>query len=263
MFSVSPPPIPRPHDAECMDSVAFTKLRAKAAAHQNSVMRTFALIMQGTNGEQQDAHEFLLHILNCLVECKNQPDAKRIVKVTKAAFLQQYAVAKTCTNCKHKSRSVDETHLVLTLPMTTTIQVGIDEFVTSHIRMTCEHCDKLTDVMFRRIVCKRHPRYMFIHIARFAYYPTAMKIDTPIRVENVVKMCGKSYVLKGFVVHSGSMTSGHFIAIVRVQNNRWFVCNDMFVSPISRIDMLKQLPKAYLLLYSATPSHLDHSFKST
>lgn len=57
------------------------------------------------------------------------------------------------------------------------------------------------------------------------------------------------YNLSGVVVHSGSLTGGHYIAYVRVGNG-WAYASDANVSAAQQSTVLKS--QAYLLFYTST-----------
>lgn len=56
------------------------------------------------------------------------------------------------------------------------------------------------------------------------------------------------YDLYGVTVHSGwSTSSGHYYSYCKTHDNRWFECNDSFVSQTNEATALNQ--EAYLLFY--------------
>jgi ubiquitin C-terminal hydrolase len=59
-----------------------------------------------------------------------------------------------------------------------------------------------------------------------------------------------NYTLKGAVIHSGSLYSGHYIYISRnIKTNIWSLCNDSFISIIQDSQINSYLNNAYLLYY--------------
>jgi len=56
------------------------------------------------------------------------------------------------------------------------------------------------------------------------------------------------YDLFGIINHSGSLHQGHYIATVKVEN-RWYHCNDSFISYAGETVEESEVNGAYMLFY--------------
>ena len=56
------------------------------------------------------------------------------------------------------------------------------------------------------------------------------------------------YELYGVCNHSGSVLGGHYTAYIKNANNKWYHCNDTFVTEVPIIESIIS-PKAYVLFY--------------
>ncbi len=55
---------------------------------------------------------------------------------------------------------------------------------------------------------------------------SANKIKGLVSYEKIIEINGQRYELQGVVVHWGTMAYGHYIAVVKRSNGKWFYCND-------------------------------------
>ncbi len=219
--------------------------------HHSRVFRGFGKMVRGSNGTQQDAHEYALQLMNWLREDmkdESVKEANKIKRIACAAFDMKMKVTKTCPNCNKTSESAEEQHICLSLPVMSTLLEAWQSYTTSCIEMRCEACNASGDFVFRKTITT-HPRYLWLHMARFMWYPSPQKLNTPMRFQHHLELDGVKYSLKGFIVHNGDMRGGHFLCCVRI-SGRWFLANDMFIRPLSVVEMSSKLPGAYMLLYS-------------
>jgi ubiquitin C-terminal hydrolase len=56
------------------------------------------------------------------------------------------------------------------------------------------------------------------------------------------------YEFSGGVIHFGSLSGGHYIAIIR-KNNKYYLCNDSHINEIEESKAHEMIRKAYLILF--------------
>lgn len=172
-------------------------------------------------------------------------------------FQGQYFSTISC-DCKHKEYSCDTLFdLSLTLPSINTFSCTLYDCFDSLIRETsvpeykCQNC-KEKGKCRSKVEFYRLPKVLVIQLKRFIISMSrAQKLDTEVVYPDTLDLkkycrndCAK-YKLHGISSHSGSLSSGHYIADV-FEDNRWYTCNDerVFVS-----DFPKKFSSAYLLFY--------------
>jgi ubiquitin C-terminal hydrolase len=109
-------------------------------------------------------------------------------------------------------------------------------------------CDKCKDnrIASKRLETSQWSKHLIIILKRFEqngdrYNKNNNEIDIPINWRH-------NYQLQGFIFHSGSINSGHYIYIGKHQNN-WYMFNDNFVSQIDISQLNNYKNYAYILYY--------------
>jgi ubiquitin C-terminal hydrolase len=120
----------------------------------------------------------------------------------------------------------------------------------------CDGCKKKV-VATKQMTISTPPAVLVLHLKRVSFMNAFSKVKKHISFDkNLVLPCSHPkrkvpYELFGVVVHTGgSVSSGHYIALVRSANGQWLQMNDESVSHISAPDILKQ--QAYILFYRQT-----------
>ncbi|KAJ0037190.1 hypothetical protein NL108_018714 [Boleophthalmus pectinirostris] len=77
-----------------------------------------------------------------------------------------------------------------------------------------------------------------------------VKINQPVNVPQTLQMSGEHlYNLYAIVEHSGELRRGHYVSIIRSQNDdEWYIFNDS-MAPHSVSPTLERSRRAYLLFY--------------
>lgn len=110
------------------------------------------------------------------------------------------------------------------------------------------YCEKCKD---KRIASKRTtiiewPKYLFVWLKRFHHggrniRKNAQALEIPLTWRH-------NNVLKGAVIHYGSLNGGHYVYIGE-KDNKWYLFDDASVSEIEIGQLQKYLANAYCLLY--------------
>lgn len=204
--------------------------------------------------QQQDAHEFLLYLLNNAHTelLKGTPciDKKTIVTETLGGLLQSEV---TCLKCKRMSKKKEDfLDLSLDLPTTKNDRSDIcclTECLQNFIKVEeleknewylCEHC-KRREPTTKRFWLLQLPNVICIHLKRFRYnHYNYTKVNTFVRfpikdldmnpylLENPLQGPVETniYDLSGVVVHHGSGSrSGHYTSYSK-RDGEWYDFND-------------------------------------
>ena len=203
------------------------------------------------NGPQQDASEFLVHLLTHFEEK---------IKSLSDIFEGELVSTRTCQRCFHSCTSNQPFKLYslqMDLPSMNEIQ-PLDLYnLMHHFHRTenlydyrCEHCNSYNSKKKLSIITL--PRILVIHLSRFR---GLQKIHEYVRFNTQVSIkyntdgseYHKQYRIMGIVVHLGSsIASGHYIAYIRA-GEKWFKMNDDTVSAVCWRTVRRK--KAYLLFF--------------
>ncbi|XP_055012333.1 uncharacterized protein LOC110171992 isoform X2 [Boleophthalmus pectinirostris] len=199
--------------------------------------------------EQRDAAEHFEKILRL-----TSPEASQI-------FHGKLINSNICRECKDKTETAAG-FWSLPLPLVNdnneyNVEKGIEDFfrpsvISGDDQMYCEKCDKKCDA---DLGCemKDHPEVLVLLLKRFEFdyrYMTYVKNNQPVNVPQTLQISGEHlYNLYAVVEHSGELRCGHYVSIIRSQNDdEWYIFNDSmaphFVSPT-----LERSRRAYLLFY--------------
>jgi len=104
------------------------------------------------------------------------------------------------------------------------------------------------------------PDYLIIHLRRFEESEKGLKknknpIEYPLEID-MSRFCSKSWAnqgkfqLIGLIIHKGnSLGEGHYVALSRRNDGKWYYCNDAQVTEIEEELVTRSQRLAYLLLY--------------
>ena len=203
------------------------------------------------NGPQQDASEFLVHLLTHFEE-KCRPLSN--------IFAGKLVSTRTCQHCFYTFRKNEPFKLYslqMDLPTTNAIHPIDLYMLMDHFHRTedlpdshCEHCN--THNSKKKLSIITLPRILVIHLSRFR---GLQKMDEYVRFNAQISIeyniqnndYNTQYQLTGIVVHIGaSIAVGHYVAYVRA-GEMWFKMNDSKVRTVTWSTVKRQ--KAYLLFF--------------
>lgn len=239
-------------------------------------------------GRQEDAHEFLRYVIDachntCLRLKKLQHHRRKaLVNGGKAVLngagggLEGNSVVKDifggalqsqvkCLSCGKESNKVDEImDISLDVMHSASLKEALHKFFQAEVldgnnKYKCDNCKKLVSAK-KQMSILQAPNVLVIQLKRFEGI-FGGKIDKAIAFEEVLVlssyMCKASqdphpeYNLFASIVHSGfSPDSGHYYAYIKDAMNRWYCCNDSFVSLSTLKEVLSE--KVYILFFSRT-----------
>lgn len=231
-------------------------------------------------GRQEDAHEFLRYVIDachntCLRLKKLQQHRRKAVvngsgnedfggnSVVMDIFGGSLQSQVKCLSCGKESNKVDEImDISLDVMHSASLKEALHKFFQAEVldgnnKYKCDNCKKLVSAK-KQMSILQAPNVLVIQLKRFEGI-FGGKIDKAIAFEEVLVlssyMCKASqdphpeYNLFASIVHSGfSPDSGHYYAYIKDAMNRWYCCNDSFVSLSTLKEVLSE--KVYILFFS-------------
>lgn len=202
--------------------------------------------------QQQDAHEFLMYLLNGLIN-ENAQYADRFRDMFQITFEEVL----TCTICNtsrtNPALSLEYGINLSTIDESTLSQLLIDDSNELLDRVNCEVC-KVNQPTSKKLVMTRAPPVLIFHLRRFLFNGLrSSKINSIVSFDELEVIRTRSgnvtYDLQSFIVHRGEEAiSGHYIAIVKLEQS-FFLLDDAIVHQTdfqpTQVD-----GQPYLLVYS-------------
>jgi len=198
---------------------------------------------------QADAHELVLCILN---EMDQEGPREVFLGLTQRKLI--------CSKCPYKKVEIKKMSF-LDLNLSTngcnhgTVTECLDAFFTPETDLVGYHCGgcKQPDTATKSLSIDITPIVLMLHLQRLV---VGKKIQRPVMFGDILDLNpyieGPKeplvYDLISVVVHKGSHTRGHYVAITK-RGQVWNHHNDLITSPINQLDVLKH--QAYILMYRA------------
>ncbi|VDN07062.1 unnamed protein product [Thelazia callipaeda] len=256
-------------------SSAFSALMDTAWSGMYSVLRpqqfleTFAAEVNASlaNGQQHDAQEFQIYLLDALHE-----DTNRVVK--RISFEQNYTgenlkaeaadyreklkdfasspISDTfncqtmsslqCNKCKRQSVTFEEL-VQLSVEVPDKNLALLEDCIRNHFqdveldgscKWRCPDCQSLQSAT-RKMLLWKLPLILVIHLKRFTFIGDRwQKNNINVRFDTLrLELQNEYYNLYAVVNHKGNLNSGHYTCMVRNQNrNQWLLFDDDVVTPI-------------------------------
>ncbi|CAF1042015.1 unnamed protein product [Adineta ricciae] len=227
--------------------------------------------------QQQDAHEFLLLLLDCLHQDLIQIKSKKEDRNTSLIldlFYGTYRTTTTCSICKNMSINYDP-FLCLSLPIPSMhhctledcfVDFDTDESLTDDQQWFCPTCQCLCDAT-RRLEIEKLPKVLIIQLKRFElnfdqqWVKNNSHVYYPLDSFDLKQYCSSSssYALYSAINHNGTLNDGHYTTFCRNLSNdssAWFECDDDKVE-YSSTDKLLMNTNAYLLFYILERSKIN------
>ncbi|KAG8890768.1 hypothetical protein FRB98_004813 [Tulasnella sp. 332] len=232
--------------------------------------------------QQQDAHEFLIAVLNQIHTSSRGSTSISCVCVVHSTFAGQLQSDVRCKNCGNVTSSVD---LMLDMSLDLgakgqrpekseeTLAGCLRRFTLSEsLDLKCSKCNSSNEST-KRLSIRKLPPVLSFTFKRFKHDATATKIDNYVRFPATLNMApyttmasganpdparlGPSalyeYELFAVVIHEGQVNSGHYTNFARF-GDHWYHFDDDKVTPSTLRECLKS--HAYMCVY--VKRHLDY-----
>jgi uncharacterized UBP type Zn finger protein len=201
-------------------------------------------IMSGWDPKlQQDAHDFFTHLTHSLhVEEYNQHGIE--LTAVRTTVFGQLAHHIQCNTCAHSQIEFEDFNY-LTCPLQPNSINDITIEMTDISPRSCGACN--TSPVLSSTEIAQAPPVLFILLGRFddAYRKIHAEVDLQ---QQLVTKSNRLYELTAVIQHEGpTSVTGHYTTLLKhPQNQQWFMCNDLLVSP-------HKLPRysayAYIVVY--------------
>ncbi|XP_006454274.1 hypothetical protein AGABI2DRAFT_53794, partial [Agaricus bisporus var. bisporus H97] len=222
----------------------------------------------------QDAHEFLNHLLNMIVEEieeeRNLPQEATLVHKLFEGVLTSETRCLTCETVSSRDESFLD--LSIDIEQNSSVTACLRSFSASEMlcqrnKFLCDACCDLQEAE-KRMKIKKLPNVLALHLKRFKFQEDVQKyikltyrVTFPfeLRLFNTVddlENADRLYELFAIVVHLGNGPHhGHYISIVKSVGS-WLVFDDDNVYPIPEVEIPKYFGdsnsgSAYVLYYQA------------
>lgn len=231
---------------------------------------------------QQDAHEFLINIIELLSkgcsykikikvkgEIKNEKDKLELKCINKfkklyqnnysiftKLFYGQYNNILKCINCNYTNNNFDPfCNIMLETKYDSVIECLDDymkeEKLDDENMWNCDNCNKKCNAI-KKINIWKLPEILTLTLKRFEYSNKSKKIDKLIKISDKIDMSkyltgynDKSvYQIYAICNHTGNVNGGHYFSYCKTEN-KWYNYNDSSVSEIDKVVS----NNAYILFY--------------
>lgn len=210
--------------------------------------------MEENRNRQEDAHEFLVCLINAMFHQFNDVHDVKILELH-GIFDGRLEQTTRCSACEGQSQHSD-VFRTLELVLSDTIDSALDKhFGRNEVEsMRCESCHGENDGTIE-IKIAAAPTVLCLMLKLWNEYGTKIKkirmqIPPQLNFSRYCKEGQPKYRLKAGIVHIGDTTrNGHYTTVVCNENNRNILFNDEMVTNLSASDALKKIQRAYILLY--------------
>ena len=219
--------------------------------------------------EQEDAHEFLIKLLELMYEdlgiinmstlqdtTNDKPNEQKDKVVPKIMEILQgiHKITILCKSCHYTSSSFEPFNILSLFPSTTK-NSKVEELIKyaykdNCIDYTCPICGKQDSVLQKYEIVKL-PKILILHLKRFDVNSNGISknqqyVDFPLEKLKI----GENelfFNLKGITNHYGTLNAGHYIGFCKSRNDEeWYKCDDSIITKIST--SLKNLKCLFVVL---------------
>ena len=218
---------------------------------------------------QEDAHEYLCHVLDQLegskknhIDCHIQFPNINPIEIINGMFQGIFRSKIKCLTCKQSSCAYDPfTNITLDISQgVTSLENALEKFMRAEYLQKSYHCFNCKSNVdsLKEISISKTPSVAIFHLKRSQFSqnrPTklAKYVSYPENLNLSPYMTDKNrkpvrYKLNSVVVHSGNFADeGHYYCYVRDSNDKWYLMNDARVRRVNITEVLNQ--NAYILFY--------------
>ncbi|KAI8089985.1 uncharacterized protein BX664DRAFT_334380 [Halteromyces radiatus] len=234
-------------------------------------------------GRQEDAHEFMMFLLDSMHKCTVQSYGKLDAKMERSAFIYQIFGGQLqsqlrCYSCNAKSNTFDNfLDLSVDLQQADSVQRALENFIKVDMiggndpdtKYRCDSCKQKVNAG-KQMTIHQLPSMLCVHLKRFTFdmmrgymrkvtkdIKYTERLDMSPYVSKEIKCSTAMYHLYAVLVHLGyGCDSGHYFAYVKAPDGKWFRMDDEEVTPVSLKEVLSQ--QAYMLFYSSDKSSIPN-----
>ncbi|CAD8129284.1 unnamed protein product [Paramecium sonneborni] len=128
-----------------------------------------------------------------------------------------------------------------------------------------DKCQFIKKSVLRKIQITQTPKYLILHLKRFAQFPKSQKITDEVTYPEILDIKGfcaenveyTKYALKGVISHMGQLNGGYYVAYAQRQNIWYF--DDNIVTK-DKIGQHLQDKSAYIIFYEQLWKDVNFTF---
>ena len=219
-------------------------------------------------GQQEDAHEFLMHVLSkmedsCLFGKESLDVYSKHTTVVGQIFGGYLRNQLNCHSCKERRNTFDP-FMDINLGMSNvhSVESAMQRFIKPDNLdgYRCWNCQQ-TGSVTKRLTIHTPPNVLTVQLNRFSAFGSKITGNVTFTENLNIRLYTTQfsrkdhiiYSLHAVIVHSGqTSTSGHYYAFVKAPNGTWHLMNDSRAVPVSLATVLAA--DAYVLFYTRTLS---------
>jgi ubiquitin carboxyl-terminal hydrolase 48 len=197
--------------------------------------------------EPNDVHEVLLFIINEIAD-----EEKKILNdnLVNTFFSCKINNEITCGHCK-KCINNDVSTYIIDLEINDSTITLLDCFkqyfdINSFSDWKCDNCN-YTVLSTKQYKINSLPPYLFICFKRFNNLLT--KNDKSIEIPDEFIIHNKKYKYVGSIIHLGSFNMGHYITLIKQNNNQFCIYDDINLRLVNKENVTELLKKSYICLF--------------
>ena len=214
----------------------------KLEALKESIHKKFS------NQEQQDSHDFLLHMIDKLSE-ENQNDFHCKIQRSLKSIMRSTFTCQSCNNID----IIKEVFVIidLTIEGNNTLDDCIKKVIGRYeIERTCPACGCLNASKVSCII--KWPNYLILSLNRRGNVHPIICTER-INIGDYSRTFTGSYSLFGIIMYHGSIDFGHYYAIVKSKKDEWALIDD---DTYKKVDINNYLDHnhIYILFYQLNSS---------
>ncbi len=182
------------------------------------------------NCNPQDAHELLMTLFNEFISSEMDRDRGAFERLSWGILKSEMK----CSGCLHVSKMTgdDSYCLSLELPIKSNASINdcLEQFLEEEVipleqKWRCMQCGTLSAGK-KKLLVEITPELLVLHLKRFKQTQGRWTKDSrDVDVPEEITLRGLEYHLIAVAEHSGSYESGHYTALVKM-DDRWFSCSD-------------------------------------
>jgi len=208
---------------------------------------------------QQDSHEFLIYLLEILEEeFKNHFTNEEICKIKLNELISSlFDIGISSIIYSEETNEQSKTYInerILSLPIRKGDNITLTDCLNDFLKIEKLDGDSKwfseknnkNVVAYKRLILKRLPKYLIIHLKRFSYFSSSNKNNKSVKCDEKIIIEDRNYDLRGIVYHSGTAHGGHYISVIKL-NGEWYLCNDGTITKLDNIE--NYLNYGYIYLY--------------
>ena len=202
----------------------------------------------------QDSNEFFTNLCDKIEESVINTKYKYLIN---NLFIGKICNVNTCTSCSHKSyRFEDFKAITIEVDQLNDINESLKNYISEENieDYLCSNCNQKVNLKKATFIAKL-PNILIVHLNRIkmntetgGFEKIYSKFEFPEDL-NLKKYCIEEnnnneqttkiykkkdeyyeYKLKGVNIHSGNVEGGHYISIIKIDNDKWYQFNDSRVS---------------------------------